>query len=92
MLIIIAPPQTYASHQKYLKLVWKRILSIQESSKVDISGIQRQGFEHEKSTTSARLLIQSTISHPLNSDNYALMASINLITAFDLVNTKLLII
>ena len=73
------------------KLILKRILSIQESSKVDFTGIQQHGFKHAKSTASAGLIIQSLISHALNSNNYALMASIDLSAAFDLVDTKLLI-
>ena len=48
------------------KLILKRILSIQESNKVDFTGTEQHGFKHAKSTASAGLIIQSIISHALN--------------------------
>jgi hypothetical protein len=39
------------------KLILKRILSIQECNKVDVTGIQQYGFKHAKSTTSVGLTI-----------------------------------
>jgi hypothetical protein len=74
------------------KLILKIILSTQECHKLEFTeGVQQHGFKHAKCTTSAGLIIQSLISHALNSKNCALMASIDLSAAFDLVNTNLLI-
>ena len=42
-------------------------------------------------TRAAGLLVQSLISRALDEDNYALLASIDLSSAFDVVNVKLLI-
>ena len=47
--------------------------------------------EKAKSTASAGLVIQSILSRALDSNNLALMASIDLSAAFDLVNIDLLI-
>ena len=43
-----------------------------------------------KSTSTLSLQIQSLIAHALDEDNYALMASVDLSAAFDVVNIDLL--
>ena len=48
-------------------------------------------FKKSKSTTTAGILLHSLIVHATDSDNYALMASLDLSAAFDLVNVRLLI-
>ena len=72
------------------KLIFKRILEIQDESKVDLTGVEQHGFKAQKSTASAALIIQSIIARAVDLDNFALMASIDLSAAFDLVNIKLL--
>jgi hypothetical protein len=72
------------------KLILKRILEIQEESKIDLTGVEQHGFKAQKSTASAGLIIQSIIARAVDSDNFALMASIDLSAAFDLVNIELL--
>jgi hypothetical protein len=74
------------------KLILKRILDIQNESKIDLTGVEQHGFKAQKSTASAALIIQSIIARAVDSDNFALMASIDLSAAFDLVNIKLLMI
>jgi len=74
------------------KLILKRILEIQEEGKIDLTGIEQHGFKAQKSTASAALIIQSIIARAVDTDNFALMASIDLSAAFDLVNIKLLMI
>ena len=66
-------------------------MQIQDANKIDLTGVQQHGFKQTKSTATAGLIIQSIISRAIDSNNYALMASIDLSAAFDLVNTKLLI-
>lgn len=73
------------------KVILKRIMQIQTENKVDLTGVPQHGFKQAKSTATAGLIIQSIISRAIDSNNYALMASIDLSAAFDLVNIKLLI-
>ena len=58
---------------------------------VDITGKQQHGFKKGKSTLTLGLKIQSLIARALDEDNYALMASLDLSAAFDVVNIRLLI-
>ena len=52
--------------------------------------IQDFYINKSKSTASAGLIVQSILSRALDSGNFALMASIDLSVAFDLVNIDLL--
>ena len=60
-------------------------------SNVDLSGKQQHGFKRNRSTATLGLQLQSLIARALDDDNYALMASIDLSAAFDVVNVDLLI-
>ena len=73
------------------KAILKRIMQIQNDNKVDLTGDPQHGFKHAKSTATAGLIIQSILSRAIDSNNYALMASIDLSAAFDLVNINLLV-
>ena len=73
------------------KLIMKRVVEIESTNKIDLTGVEQHGFKKCKSTASAGLVIQSILSRAVDSNNYALMASIDLSAAFDLVNTNLLI-
>jgi hypothetical protein len=70
------------------KLILKRI---QDNCNTDLAGNEQHGFKKAKSTSTARVIIQSIISRAVDTNNYALMASIDFTTAFDLVDTGLLI-
>ena len=65
-------------------------MEIQKDNGVDLTGEEQHGFKKAKSTASAGLVIQSILSRALDSNNFALMASIDLSAAFDLVNIDLL--
>jgi hypothetical protein len=71
------------------KLILKRILEIQDESGVDITGKQQHGFKKGRSTLILGLKIQSLIARALDEDNYAIMASLVLSAAFDVVNISL---
>jgi hypothetical protein len=73
------------------KLILRQILLIQENSKIDFTGNEQHGFKKAKSTSTAGLIIQSIISRAVDTNHYALMASIDLTAAFDLVDTRLLL-
>ena len=66
-------------------------MELQKEQNVDITGVAQHVFKSLKSTASAGLIIQSIISRALDSGNFALMASIDLSAAFDLVNVDQLI-
>ena len=73
------------------KLILKRIMEVQDLNNVDITGKQQHGFKKGKSTLSLGLKIQSLLARALDDDNYALMASLDLSAAFDVVNIRLLV-
>ena len=73
------------------KLILKRIHQIQEDFNIDLTGNAQHGFKKNKSTSTAGLTIQSLLSRALDKNNYAIMASLDLSAAFDVVNVKLLI-
>ena len=73
------------------QLIINRIKDIEKSNSVDITGSSQHGFKKGKSTATAGLTIQSLLSHALDQNKYALMSSIDLSAAFDVVNIKLLL-
>ena len=73
------------------KLILERIKQIEKENGVDLTGVQQHGFKAQKSTATAALIIQSILSRALDSSKLALMASIDLSAAFDIVNIPLLI-
>ena len=60
-------------------------------NKLDLTGKQQHGFKRNRSTATAATLLQSIISRAADGDCYAVMASLDLSAAFDLVNVELLI-
>jgi hypothetical protein len=73
------------------KLILKRIIEIQDKNLVNLTGANQHGFKHNKSTSALLAELQSTIGIDLDENEYALMASLDLSSAFDLVNTDLLL-
>ena len=73
------------------RLILRQIQKIELISNVDLSGKQQHGFKKNRSTATLGLQIQSLIARAMDEDNYVLMASIDLSTAFDVVNIDLLI-
>ena len=72
------------------KLILKRILKIQEDNKCDLTGEKQHGFKHKRSTSTLSTEIQSIISRALDNSEIALMSSLDLSAAFDVVNIDLL--
>ena len=73
------------------KLILKQIHYLESTNNLDFTCKQQHGLKKSKSTTTAGILLHSLIVHATDSDNYALMASLDLSAAFDLVNVRLLI-
>ena len=56
-----------------------------------MNGIRQHGFKKERSTVTAAMTIQSKLAQLLENNNYAIMASLDLSAAFDVVNRDLLL-
>ena len=63
---------------------------MKDQEQVDLTGKQQHGCKKNKSTTTLGLKFQALLARALDENNYALMASLDLSAAFDVVNTKLL--
>ena len=73
------------------KLVLLRIKKLESLNKIDLTGKPQHGFKNKHSTTTAGMQIQYLIARALDDDEYALMASLDLSSAFDVVNVELLL-
>ena len=63
---------------------------ISKANNVDLTGECQHGFKTDRSTITAALHLQSLISRALDNDNYYVQASLDLSSAFDIVNRELL--
>ena len=73
------------------KLILKRIIEVQDQNKVDITRQGQHGFKKRRSTSTLSVDLQSIISRALDNNEYVLVSSLDLSSAFDVVNVKLLI-
>ena len=73
------------------RLILQRIQEIEDEQNVDITGTNQHGFKRGRSTTTAGLAIQSALARALDEGQYALMANLDLSSAFDVVNINLLL-
>ena len=71
------------------KLVLLKLQKSESLNKVDLTGKSQHGFKRKHSTAS--LTIQSLLPSALDDNNFAVMASLDLSSAFDVVNVELLI-
>ena len=75
----------------YEQLIIDRLREIETKNLCDQSGKSQHEFKKGKSTATAGLTLQSILTWALDEDKYAIMSSIDLSAAFDVVNIKLLI-
>ena len=73
------------------KLILKRIIAIGEGNGIDLTNKNQHGFKKAKSTTTLSLELQSLIARALDEDKTVLVSSLDLSSAFDVVNVKLLL-
>ena len=73
------------------KLILQRIYKTEEASRVDLTGKSQHVFKKLKSTLTAGLALQSIIANHPDINEYVAMASVDVSTAFDIVNTATLI-
>ena len=69
----------------------QRIQEIEDEEGVDLTGEHQHGFKRGRSTTTAGLAVQSALARALNDGEFALLANLDLSSAFDVVNVKLLL-
>ena len=75
----------------YEKLILQRLQQIEIQNLIDLTNKSQHGFKRNRSTNSASLMLQSVLARALDENNFALMASIDLSSAFDVVNVGLLL-
>ena len=73
------------------KLILLRIHDIEKTYKIDLTGKSQYGFKANHSTCLAGQRLQSILTKALEKGEYALMSSIDLSAAFDVVNVDLLL-
>ena len=66
-------------------------MDIEDENKIDLTGENRHGFKRKRSTKTAGLSIQSALTRALDQGRFLMMASLDLSSAFDLVDVKLLL-
>ena len=80
-----------SSSKVFEKLILKRILDIQEEAKIDLTGVNQHGFKKNKSTSTLSVELLSMIARAIDNDECVMVCSIDLSSAFDLVNIDLLL-
>ena len=73
------------------KCVLKRMLEIAKESEADLTGAEQHGFKKNRSTVTAGLSLQHTISSALDEGQIAGCVSLDLSCAFDVVDHDLLV-
>ena len=73
------------------KLILQRLMDIEEKSGVNLTGERQHGFKKGFSTTTACQEILAKVSDAMDRGEYAIMASLDLTAAFDVVNVDLLL-
>jgi hypothetical protein len=72
------------------KLILMRLTQLESLNEISLTGKSQHGFKKQHSTATLGLTLQSLIANALDENNYAIMASLDLSAAFDVVNTELL--
>ena len=72
------------------KLILMRLNQIENVQNISLTGKSQHGFKKNHGTKTIGLLLQSLLTDALDKNQYALMASLDLSAAFDVVNIGLL--
>ena len=72
------------------KLILLRLTQLENIHNISLTGKSQHGFKKNHSTATIGLVLQSVLANALDQNNYALMASLDLSAAFDVVNIELL--
>ena len=74
------------------KLILQRLYQIESQNLVDLTNKSQHGFKRKHGRKSAALIFQTVLARALDENNYALMSSLDLSSAFDVVNIELLVV
>ena len=73
------------------KLILMRLTQLENLNDISLTGKSQHGFKKHHSTATLGLTLQSLIANALDENKYAIMASLDLSAAFDVVNVELLL-
>ena len=73
------------------KLILIRLQKLEKINNIDLTGKNQHGFKKNKSTATLGIQLQSLIARALDEDEYVGMASLDLSSAFDVVDIGLLL-
>ena len=73
------------------KLILIRLTQLENLNDISLTGKSQHGFKKHHSTATLGLTLQSLIANALDENKYAIMASLDLSAAFDVVNVELLL-
>ena len=73
------------------KAILARIMQIEKDNNVDLTGATHHGFKKKKSTVTAALQLQTKIARACDEKKYVAVASLDLSSAFDVINVDLLL-
>ena len=68
------------------KLILTRIYELEIINGINLAGKQQQGFQKNKSTLTAGLLLQSLIAGALDDEIYVALANLDLSAVFDIID------
>jgi hypothetical protein len=80
-----------AASKIFEKLIMKRTIEIQNEERIDLKGDGQHGFKRQRSISTLSIKLISKIIRALDDADYVLTTSLDLSSAFDLVNDDLLI-
>ena len=72
------------------KLILRRMLEIQDTAGIDFTNKHQHGFKRKSSTSTLMAVLQSEIARALEDEEFVIVASLDLSSAFDLVDINLL--
>jgi endonuclease/exonuclease/phosphatase family metal-dependent hydrolase len=74
------------------KAILSRIMEIEKENNVDLTGARQHGYKKKKSTVTAALHLQAQIAKACDKKKYVAVASLDLSSAFDVINVDLLLV
>ena len=74
------------------KAILARIMQIEKDNSVDLTGVTQHGFKKKKSTVTAAIHLQTKIAKACDEKKYVAAASLDLSSAFDVINVDLLLV
>ena len=74
------------------KAILSRLMDIEKENNVDLTGSKQHGYKKKKTTITAALSLQTQIAKACDKKKYVAVASLDLSSAFDVINVDLLLV